>query len=339
MKTPRIKVGLVGCGRISGYHLEAIKDLKEEYELLGVTDVDQSRSEAAAKKFNCQAYASLEDLLKTPGMQIASLCTPSGLHHANALSCLKFGIGCLSEKPFGVYYRDSLAVVEEFEKKNIPLYVVAQNRFNPTVLKVRHWFEQGMFGKLYLLQANVFWQRPQSYYDAEPWRGTRKLDGGVFLNQANHYFDIVQWFGGDVTSVKTQLARLGRKIECEDTGVACLRFRNGALGVISATTLAYPENCEGSFTIIAEKATIKISGTALNKLEICKVQGIDTNSIEKPDYLPTTVYGNSHKEYYLRLYQTLTGNKQSGLVTGREALKTVELTEQIYREIDDIREP
>lgn len=332
----KVQVGLVGCGRISQFHLDALKELSSEFELVGVADSNFARAQEAAKKYGCAAHKTLEDLLLTPKLQCVAICTPSGLHPEHAKKCLEFGVGCLSEKPFGCYYRDSLKVVEEFEKQNLPLFVVSQNRFNPTVMKVRHWLEAGHFGKIFFIQANVFWTRPQDYYDAEPWRGTRELDGGVFLNQANHYIDLVQWFGGDVISVKSEISTMGRKIECEDVGVASLKFRNGALGVVSATTLTYPENLEGSLTILAENATVRIGGKALNKLEVCNIKDLEKHK-EELDYEPVSVYGNGHKEYYRRLYEYMTTGKNNGLVDGREALKSVRITEQIYRVMDDTK--
>jgi UDP-N-acetyl-2-amino-2-deoxyglucuronate dehydrogenase len=186
---------------------------------------------------------------------------------------------------------------------------------------------------LYLIQANVFWHRPQSYYDAESWRGQRVLDGGAFMNQASHYVDLVQWFGGEISSVKSEMATLNRRIECEDTGAAVIRFKSNAIGVIAVTMLTYPENVEGSLTLLAEHATIKIGGKALNKLEICKGKNIPAD-IENTNYEPTTVYGNGHGEYYRKLREFIKQPFHPDALHGREGLKSLKLLSDIYENID-----
>jgi UDP-N-acetyl-2-amino-2-deoxyglucuronate dehydrogenase len=217
----------------------------------------------------------------------------------------------------------------------VPLFVVHQNRYNPTVQKVRKWFEQGKLGKLHLIQANVFWQRPQAYYDAESWRGKRELDGGAFMNQASHYVDLVQWFGGDIDSVKSEVAAPSRNIQCEDTGAAVIRFKSNAIGVIAVTMLTYPENLEGSLTLLAEHATIKIGGKALNKLEICKAKDTEIFAdTENTNYEPTTVYGNGHGEYYRQLHHYMNDPEHPEAINGREGLKSLKLLTDIYREQD-----
>ena len=332
----KIKLGLLGCGRIAQFHLKALQDQTECYEIIAVADTLPNRATDIAHHYGTRAYPTLEAMLQAEKLDLIVLCTPSGLHPAQAKLCAEAGVACLSEKPFGCFYQEALDVVEFFEQRNVPLFIVHQNRYNPTVQKVRKWFEEGMFGELYLIQANVFWQRPQAYYDAEPWRGKRNLDGGAFMNQASHYVDLVQWFGGEVANVKSEISRLGRNIECEDTGAAVIRFTSNAIGVLAVTMLTYPENQEGSLMIVAENATIKIGGKALNKLEICKAKDEAVFSdIQNINYEPTTIYGNGHSEYYKKLHTFI---KQpcypSEAISGREGLKSLKLLTDIYKEQD-----
>lgn len=334
----KIKIGLLGCGRISQFHLNALKEQPQSYELVAVADELLDRAQQMALQYGVKAYPSLAAMLQSEKLDLVVLCTPSGLHPAQAKICAEAGVACLSEKPFGCFYEEALDVVKFFEERKVPLFVVHQNRYNPTVQKVRKWFDEGKLGKLYLIQANVFWQRPQSYYDAESWRGQRHLDGGAFMNQASHYVDLVQWFGGDIDSVKSEVATLGRKIECEDTGAAVIRFKSNTIGVLAVTMLTYPENQEGSLTLIAENATIKIGGKALNKLEVCK--GKDESilaDVEKTNYEPTTVYGNGHGEYYKKLFHYMKEPHHPEAIHGREGLKSLKLLTEIYREQDQIR--
>ncbi|MDR3476689.1 MAG: Gfo/Idh/MocA family oxidoreductase [Gammaproteobacteria bacterium] len=329
------KVGLLGCGRISQFHLNALKDQVDLYEIAAVADIQPERAAQMAAQFGAKFYSSLDAMLQSEKLNLVVLCTPSGMHPAQAKVCAEAGVPCLSEKPFGCFYPEAQDVVEFFEKQKVPLFVVHQNRYNPTVQKVRKWFEEGKLGKLHLIQANVFWQRPQSYYDAESWRGRRELDGGAFMNQASHYVDLVQWFGGEIESVKSEVAAPTRKIQCEDTGAAVIRFKSNAIGVIAVTMLTYPENLEGSLTLLAEHATIKIGGKALNKLEICKAKDPSVFADgENTNYEPTTVYGNGHGEYYRKLHDYMTDPHHPEAINGREGLKSLKLLTEIYREQD-----
>lgn len=151
-----------------------------------------------------------------------------------------------------------------------------------------------------MITANVFWTRPQEYYDLAPWRGTWELDGGAFMNQASHYVDMVQWFGGPIAEVKAITATLARNIEAEDTGSAIIRFQNGAIGSINVTVLTYPKNLEGSITILGEKGTTKVGGMAMNKIEhwqFADRQDYDAE-VEQANTNPGSVYGFGHSGYY-----------------------------------------
>ena len=334
----KIRIGLLGCGRISQFHLNALKDHADLYDIVAVADLLEDRAQKMAQQYHAVAYSSLEAMLGDENLDLVVLCTPSGLHPAQAKLCAEAGVACLSEKPFGCFYDEALNVVEFFEQKKVPLFIVHQNRYNPTIQKVRQWFDEGRLGKIYLIQANVFWQRPQSYYDAEQWRGKRSLDGGAFMNQASHYVDLVQWFGGDVESVKAEIATLDRKIECEDTGAAVIRFKSNTIGVLAVTMLTYPENQEGSLTLLAENATIKIGGKALNKLEVCKGKDSAIFLDAETNYEPTTIYGNGHGEYYRKLSHYFKENPyHPEAVHGREGLKSLKLLSEIYREQDQLR--
>lgn len=333
----KIRLGLVGCGRISEFHLKALHTLPDFYEVVAVADTALDRAQNLADQYHFRAHSSLEALLANEKLDLVTLATPSGLHPSQALQCAQAGVGCVSEKPLGCFYDEAEKVVREFEKRNLPLFVVHQNRWNPTVQKVRKFFDSGEMGKLYLIQANVFWQRPQSYYDAEPWRGRRDLDGGAFMNQASHYLDLLQWFGGPLDRVTSELDTFGRKIECEDTGAAVIRFQSGAIGVVSVSMLTYPENLEGSLTFIAEHATLKIGGKALNQFEVCRAKNqAYFIEAEKENYEPKTVYGNGHQEYYKKLYTHFHNSGHPEAVTGREGLKSLKLITEIYRKRDGL---
>src|SRR6185503_4227847 len=137
----------------------------------------------------------------------------------------------------------------------------------PPIQLLKRAVDRNRFGRIYMASCTVHWARPQEYYDQAPWRGTWEFDGGTFMNQASHYVDMIQWLLGPVESVIAKTATQARKIEAEDSGVAVVRFRSGALGVIEVNVLTYPKNFEGSITVMGEKGTVKIGGTAVNKVE------------------------------------------------------------------------
>ena len=329
----QIKVGLLGCGRIAEFHLHALA-LEPNYKLVAVADILPDRSTAYSKKHLCNSYTSLKDMLAGEKLDLVVLTTPSGLHPDQAKSCADAGVACLSEKPFGVHYIKAKEVADYFFSKNVPLFVVKQNRYNPAVVKMKELIDSGRLGKIYMIQANVFWQRPQSYYSAEAWRGQRDLDGGAFMNQASHYVDLVQWFGGEIQTVKSELATFARKIECEDSGAALIRFKSGTIGTIAVTMLTYPENLEGSLTVLGEKGTFRISGKALNKLDVLRLEGgaLSEKEIADMNYEPTTVYGNGHGVYYHELIKFLNEPGHPKAITGKEGLKSLKLICQIYGE-------
>jgi UDP-N-acetyl-2-amino-2-deoxyglucuronate dehydrogenase len=177
----------------------------------------------------------------------------------------------------------------------------------------------------------VRWQRPQDYYDAEPWRGTWEFDGGAIMNQASHYVDLVQWLVGPVESVMGKTATQARRIEAEDSGIGILKFRSGALGVIEVNVLTYPRNFEGSITIIGERGTVKIGGTAVNRVEHWSFAEYDDDDklVESANTNPPTVYGFGHEGYYRNVLAVLRGEAKPE-TDGRAGRKSLELILGIY---------
>jgi UDP-N-acetyl-2-amino-2-deoxyglucuronate dehydrogenase len=185
---------------------------------------------------------------------------------------------------------------------------------------------------------NIFWNRPQSYYDSAKWRGTWEFDGGAFMNQASHYIDLLDWLIGPVASVQAFTGTLARNIQVEDTGVANIRWRSGALGSVSVTMLTYKNNFEGSLTIIGEKGTVRVGGVAVNEIqhwEFADHDPDDTN-VSDSSYQTTSVYGFGHPLYYENVIQSLRGCAEPE-TDGREGLKSLELLIAIYLSARDER--
>jgi UDP-N-acetyl-2-amino-2-deoxyglucuronate dehydrogenase len=331
MAEAKIKVALVGCGRISSKHLEAIYENREHLELVALCDTNPQA--IAQVGIDVPAYDSIEKLLKNEKLDLVSLCTPSGLHPSQAIIAAQHGVHVITEKPMATRWADGLAMIKAFDQANKMLFVVKQNRLNPTVQILKKAIVDHSFGRIFTIQSNVLWSRPQSYYDQAAWRGTWEFDGGALMNQASHYVDLLEWLGGPIEAVQAMMSTQSRLIEVEDTAVINLKWRKGALGSMCVSMLTYPKNLEGSITILGEKGSAKLSGVALNKFETWEFEDKNVPTIESVNQLnydTSSVYGNGHKPYYKTVIDALQGKAQA-IADGREGLRSLELLIACYR--------
>jgi UDP-N-acetyl-2-amino-2-deoxyglucuronate dehydrogenase len=330
--SPPFRVVLVGCGRISERHFDAIVN-RPELRLVAVADEVPDRARTAGDRFGIPAFTSYAAMLAETGADVAVICTPSGLHPRHGVMAAERGLHVIVEKPMATRLEEADALVRACDQRGVHLFVVKQNRLNPGIQLLKRALDRGRFGRVFLANTTVRWSRPQSYYDAAPWRGTWEFDGGALMNQASHYVDMIQWLVGPVESVSAKTATLARRIESEDTGVALLRFRNGALGVIEVTMLTFPRNMEGSITVIGEKGTVKVGGTALNRIEHWEFAEYDDDDREAEALRvapnPLSVYGSGHRAYYDNVVRVLLGEESPG-TDGREGRKSLELLLGIY---------
>ena len=289
----KIKCAVIGCGRIAVKHFEAIVKHQESLELVAVCDTNLKLVQQVSRENNCEAFTSLPLLLKESDVELIILCTPSGLHASQTVLCAEAGKHVMTEKPMATRWKDGLRMVKACDDAGVELFVVKQNRRNTTLQLLKHAIEQKRFGKIYMVQVNVFWTRPQEYYDQAKWRGTWEFDGGALMNQASHYIDLLDWLIGPVKSVQSMIATLERDIEVEDTAVMNIRWRSGALGSVSVTMLTYPKNLEGSITILGEKGTVKVGGVAVNEIKHWEFEDSDPDDkkIKEASYETTSVYG------------------------------------------------
>tara|TARA_B100001057_G_C22747340_1_gene910272 strand:+ start:74 stop:1105 length:1032 start_codon:yes stop_codon:yes gene_type:complete len=331
-----IKIVLMGCGRIAKKHSEIlggghIKGAK----LTGVCDVDVLKAKELAKKYNVPYFQNIREALQNVECDVVSILTPSGLHGENIIQVANYNKHIIVEKPMTLTEKDAEQVIDECEKKNIKLFVVKQNRFNLPIIKLKEAIESQKFGKLILATIRVRWARHQKYYDMDKWRGTFKLDGGVLSNQASHHLDLLEWMMGDIDSVYAKSMTALAEIETEDTAVAILKFKNGGLGIIEATTAARPNNIEGSISILGEKGTVVVGGIAVDKVISWRFEGeeekeddIIKNFSKEVDH----VYGEGHKLYYDHVINVLKNHK-SFMIDGNEGKKSVRLINAIYESV------
>ena len=331
IKDRKIKFALVGCGRISVNHFGSLESHAENCELTAVCDIIPSRADEAAAKYGVKAYYSLEEMLAAGGFDVVIITTPSGLHPMQTIACAEAGYHVVTEKPMATRLSDGIEMVKACDKAGVRLFVVKQNRRNATIQLVKKAIQEKRFGRIYSVACNVFWTRPQEYYDAAPWRGTWEFDGGAFMNQASHYVDLMEWLIGSVESVQSYTATLERHIETEDSGVVAIKYRSGALGTMNVSMLTYPKNLEGSITIIGETGTVRIGGMAVNKIDHWEFadKRPEDEEIMNANYATTSVYGFGHPLYYSNVISTLQG-KEEPLTDGREGLRSLELLIAIY---------
>ena len=337
--TRKVRFALVGCGRIAQNHFEALRRHAERAELVAVADIDAAALEAAVAKTGARGFASLAEMLAARaelGIDCVVLTTPSGLHPRQAIEAAQAGLHVMTEKPMATRWQDGLAMVKACDDAGVRLFVVKQNRRNSTLQLLKRAVAEGRFGRLYNVAVNVFWTRPQAYYDSADWRGTWEFDGGAFMNQASHYIDLLDWLVGPVESVMAYTGTLARNIEVEDTGVAALKWRNGAMGSVNVTMLTHPKNFEGSITILGEKGTVRVGGVAVNKIEhweFDQPHEMDAH-IDDASYQTTSVYGFGHPLYYDNVIRTLRGEAEAE-TDGREGLKSLELLIAMYMSARD----
>ncbi len=332
----KINFAIIGCGRIGQRHAEHIHNHPES-ALTAVYDiVAEASSTLSLAHPNCKTYDTLEALLQAENIHIVNICTPNGTHAEISIAALQAGKNVLVEKPMTISRQAGEAMIKQALNVNRQLFVVKQNRFNPPVVAVKNLMEQHQLGKIYAVNINCFWNRNEAYYKNSNWKGTKKLDGGTLFTQYSHFIDIAYYLFGDieVLSGVTQNCNHQGLIEFEDTGHFLLHFKDvGARGSMSYTTSCYQQNMEGSITIFAENATIKIGGKYLNTIDYQQTNGFDITDL--PPSGPANNYGHyqgsmsNHDKIIHNVVETL-NNRQQIMTNAYDGLKVVEIIEQMY---------
>jgi predicted dehydrogenase len=331
---------LVGCGRVSRKHVHVLSRLPG-VRLRVACDTVLDRARAVAEQVEgCQATTSLEKAVAHPEVDVVTICTPSGLHAPMAMQAAAAGKHVVVEKPMALRLEEADAMLEACDRHRVRLFVVKQNRYNRPILKLKEAITSGRLGRPFLGGVRVLWQRTQAYYDEEPWRGTWRMDGGVVMNQASHHIDLLVWLLGDVLSVLATARTVAHRIETEDTAVAILKFRNGAMATVQATTCVQPRDLEGSLSIFGEKGMVEVGGFAADRLRLWEFSEPDPwhEEVRKAwASNPEGVFAYNHMEFYKDVLQTLRGNGRA-LIDGIEGRKTLEVIHAIYESIETGRE-
>ncbi|MBD3726923.1 MAG: Gfo/Idh/MocA family oxidoreductase [Moraxella osloensis] len=336
-----LKFALLGCGRIAKRHSELLGHGQiENAKLVAVCDIVEEKAKKIGEQFGVPYFTDMNEMLAKTDMDVVSVLTESGYHAKHVIEIAKHKKHIVVEKPMALTLDDADAMIKACDEAGVKLFVVKQNRFNVPVVKTREALEAGRFGKLVLGTVRVRWCRPQSYYDQDPWRGTWALDGGVLTNQASHHVDLLEWMMGEVESVHAMSTTALANIEAEDTAIVNLRFRNGALGIIEATTAVRPKDLEGSLSVLGEKGTVEIGGFAVNQMKVwnfTEEQEGDADVMEKYSVNPPNVYGFGHQAYYDHVVDSILNNTKH-LVDGLQGRKSLELINAIYESIETKKE-
>ena len=327
----KMRIAVVGCGRISKNHFSSIGAHANDLELVGVCDTDAEHLEAAVSQHGAPGYRTLAELLAESVPDLVVLSTPSGLHARQAIEAANAGCHVITEKPMATRWKDGRDMVDVFDRAGLRLFVVKQNRKNRTLQLLKRAVEKRRFGRIFMVSVNVFWTRPQEYYDSDGWRGRWEFDGGALMNQASHYVDLLDWIVGPVESVQAYVATLARDIEVEDTGVVGIKWRSGALGSLSVTMLTYPKNLEGSITVLGERGTVRVGGVAVNEMQHWEFDSPDVDDAlaHESSYVNASVYGCGHVPYYENVIDVLRGECEPD-TDGREGLRSLELLSAMY---------
>lgn len=326
----RLRIGLVGCGRIASRHVQVISALPK-LELAAVCDLVSERAQALADTSGARPYADYREMVHAERLDIVSVLTESGSHGRVGAMLAPHTGALVVEKPIALTLDDADRLIETCDAHGTRLFVVKQNRYNPPVVRLRRAIEARRFGKLVLGSTRVRWCRTQEYYAQDSWRGTWKDDGGVFANQASHHIDLLQWMMGPVESVKAYTATRLVNIETEDTGLAIFRFASGALGLVEATTATRPKDLEGSLSVLGERGSVVIGGFAVNKVETWNFSEpvAEDSDIHTATVVPPNVYGFGHYEFYKDVCDCICSNRRA-MLDGLEGRKSLELINAIY---------
>lgn len=332
-----MKYALIGCGRISANHVVAAQN--NHLEIVAVCDLVESNMEDKILKFKLpetvKQYIDYKELLANEKPDLVAVATESGKHAQIAIDCIEAGCNVIIEKPIALSIEDADKIIEAAEKYNVKVCACHQNRFNKSIQKIHEAVEMRRFGKILYGTAHIRWARDHEYYDRAAWRGTWEQDGGALMNQCIHDIDLLRWLMGDeIDEVVGMTDRLKHDyIEAEDLGIALIKFKNGAYGIIEGTTDVYPKNLEETLYIFGEKGTVKAGGEAVNLIEEWRFSDyLDEPEKVKEEYseIPPNVYGFGHTKLYKNVIEAITEDKQP-LVDARAGKRALELVLAIYK--------
>jgi UDP-N-acetyl-2-amino-2-deoxyglucuronate dehydrogenase len=332
-----IKMGIVGCGRVAQHYKKIFKNnLVKNLSLVACCDIDNKKANELARTFSAKSYTDFNIMFSENDLDIVAILTESGNHYEHIKLALKKGFHVIAEKPITLIPEQAYELEYFAKKENLYLEAVFQNRFNPSIIKLKKTLDEGRFGKIISASVRLRWCRYQDYYE-DGWHGTWAMDGGVINQQAIHHIDALNWLCGPVNCVVAKSANRLNNLEAEDTMVASIKFDSGALGTIEATTAARPEDFEASLSIVGEGGMVVIGGVALNQIEIWNfVEPVpeDEEVILNYSQEVPSGYGLGHIPLLQELVSRLQNSNINPILSASEAVKAIELVHALYSSIE-----
>ena len=333
----KLKFAIIGCGRISSKHIEALVNNNQEAELVALCDIVEQKAqerkkqyEASISKANIKVYTDYLKMLGNEAIDVVSIATESGYHAGHAKDCLNANKHVIIEKPMALSVKDAEDMIALARKNNRKICVSHQNRFNPPIQKLRRAIEEGRFGRIINGTARILWTRDDNYYKQAPWRGTEALDGGTLMNQCIHNIDLLQWMmGSDVERIHSERGTFLRNIEMEDFGAILIRFQNGSIGIVEGSACVYPKNLEETLSIFGEKGTVVIGGLAVNEIKTWEFADERDYDKENSSIQVDNVYGKGHTPLYKDVINAI-NNDTEPLINGEEGKKAMEIILKAY---------
>jgi UDP-N-acetyl-2-amino-2-deoxyglucuronate dehydrogenase len=334
MKDKTINIAAIGCGRVAQHYKKILDSgVVSNWNFVGFCDIVSEKSEYFSEYFQAESFEKFEDMLESEKPDLVLILTPSGLHYKHTKIAFDYGCNVLCEKPITMLPSQAKELKEIAREKGLMYGTAFQNRLNPAIMALEKAIKNNRFGKIITATIRLRWCRYQDYYE-DGWHGTWAQDGGVINQQAIHHVDAINWLLGPIESVNATITNRLNDLEAEDTLIAIMKFENGALGTIEATTAARPEDFEASLSVVGEKGMVLVGGIALNKIETWEF--IDSNLDD--ELVPTqqsqeveTGYGVGHGPLLQGVIDTLLEGEISTLAPPEEAIKTAEVVHALYK--------
>ena len=329
-----LNFGIIGCGVIADFHANALAELSEKARLVGVCDVVYDAALKFASRHGTNAYPSEDALLSDPSVDAVCICTPSGYHYSSVIKAARAGKHIVCEKPLAIT-RETLDEIEKVcTECGVTVSVVSQNRYAKNIRRVKDAVDEGLLGKLVCADIYMKYHRSQEYYDSGSWRGTRRVDGGgALMNQGIHGVDLLLYLAGDVKSVYAVSKTISRRIEVEDTRSAVVEYKNGATGVIQATTSVYP-GYPRRLELNGDRGTIVLDETSIVRWDL-ETRANEEDIILLPAYTsgastPTAISNDGHIRQLDDVIDAI-NERRAPLCTLADGKKAVEVILAIYR--------
>lgn len=331
----KIKFAVLGCGHIGKRHAEMIRR-NDDAELVAMIDINESLKSDIETQFQVPFFNSFDTFLAA-GLQteVMNIATPNGWHAPQAMSALQNGMHVVIEKPMGLTKAACEDVIYTALQQSRQVFCVMQNRYSPPSAWLKSIVEEGVLGKIYMVQINCYWNRDDRYYKKGGWKGTREMDGGTLFTQFSHFIDIMYWLFGDIKNIQSSFRDFSHahNTDFEDSGFVSFEFVNGGLGCFNYSTSVWDKNLESSLTIVAENGTVKVGGQYMDTVEHCHIK--DYSMPELAPTNPANDYGHykgsaaNHHYIIENVVNTLKGH--SSITTNAlEGLKVVDIIERIY---------